>query len=93
MSEINITPGKWRIRPAVKNGHVQRTFIESENGTIICEFWTGRDGDARVLESAKDMYSILDDIAEGNLTGLSMYAAISKLLAKVRGEAEHGDDE
>lgn len=88
MSELKITPGKWRIRPAIINGRVQPNYIESEDGAIICQFWTGRNGDARVLESAKDMYSLLDGIAEGDLTGLSMYAAIRKLLAKIRGEVQ-----
>lgn len=88
MSELKITPGKWRIRPAIINGRVQPNYIESEDGAIICQFWTGRGGDARVLESAKDMYSILNSIADGELTGLSMYAAISKLLAKIRGEVQ-----
>lgn len=43
---------------------------------------------AVLIAAAPEMYALLDDIAEQRVSGLSMYAAINKLLAKARGEAK-----
>jgi hypothetical protein len=56
-----------------------------ENATKEKANWEQLSANAALIAAAPEMYEMLVDIAEQRVTGLSMYAAINKLLVKARG--------
>ena len=86
------TPGPWYVYDTRERAeHAYDYYITAGQyfvAAVSPNSLNIQEANANLIAAAPEMYAMLADIAEQKITGLSMYAAINKLLAKARGEGD-----